>query len=394
VNTNALNAEITTPGNIQRAIINIEGELVKVIETMAFRTDDLDGATLGEFSDSMRFNDIIFGGHDNDFIHGIDGDDAVSGAEALPVYYSGTPYGFEAVNTFVKNMQSAPPNGTPDLADNPFWFNFAPYNPGEILRYEGKTIVDGTGQDPKTREEFAWYDEFNPHRKIMFDFDYDFGTNPELFAPLATLTGVSNPIDFILNFEETEGPNGYPFEEDGGAMTTDGNDRIFGDVGHDWLVGGTGRDHMYGGRGDDLINMDDNHDSGPGGKVGPHDPPADPLDNTQSDEYQAYSDIVYAGAGRDIMILNTGADRSIDWVGEFNSYIVPFSPFGAFHISRNLSPHVPEYLQDLSESDGADVRVAAGKLNNVPDAQLYVDDKNLDVRVDDPDPLRNYEPYG
>ncbi len=395
VNTNALNAEISTPGNIQRAILNIEGELVKVIETFAFRTDDLDGQTLGEFDDSMRFNDIIFGGLDNDFIHGIDGDDAISGAEALPVYYSGAGYGFEDVNTFLQNMQSAPPNGTPDLADDPFWFGFAPYNPGEILRYEGKTIVEGNGQNPKTRDEFAWYDEFNPRRKIMFDFDYDFGTLPgEDFAPLATETGIANTIDFLLNFNEDEGPLGYHYLGDENAMQTDGNDRIFGDVGNDWLVGGTGRDNMYGGRGNDLLNMDDNHDSGPGGRVGPHDPLPDPLDNTQSDEFQAYADIVYAGAGRDVMILNTGADRSIDWVGEFNSYIVPFSPFGAFHISRNLSPHVPEYLQDLSENDGADVRVDPGKLNNVPDAQLYVDQKNIDVRIDEPDPLRNYEPYG
>ena len=36
-----------------------------------------------------------------------------------------------------------------------------------------------------------------------------------------------------------------------------------------------------------------------------------------------------------MLIGNTGGDRLIDWVGEFNSYIVPFSPFGAFTISRS-----------------------------------------------------------
>ena len=40
-------------------------------------------------------------------------------------------------------------------------------------------------------------------------------------------------------------------------MPTDGNDHIFGDLGHDWLVGGTGRDTMWGGWGDDLLNADD-----------------------------------------------------------------------------------------------------------------------------------------
>jgi len=42
------------------------------------------------------------------------------------------------------------------------------------------------------------------------------------------------------------------------GVPTDGDDRIFGDLGNDWLVGGTGRDQVYGGWGDDLINLDDN----------------------------------------------------------------------------------------------------------------------------------------
>ena len=82
---------------------------------------------------------------------------------------------------------------------------------------------------------------------------------------------------------------------------TDGADRLFGDLGNDWLVGGTGRDHMYGGRGNDLLNLDDNHDSGFAGKPKPHDPPQGELDNTAADEFQAYADIVYSGAGRDVI---------------------------------------------------------------------------------------------
>jgi hypothetical protein len=202
----------------------------------------------------------------------------------------------------------------------------------------------------------------------------------------AVETAGDSVYDFLLNFNEDEGPLGYPFLGDDAAMMTDGNDRIFGDLGNDWIVGGTGRDNMYGGRGDDLLNMDDNHDSGASDKVGRHDPDPDPLDNTLSDEYQAYADIAYGGAGRDVLILNTGADRGIDWVGEYNSYIVPFSPFGAFHISRTLQPQLPEFLYDLSESDGTDM--------TTPDGARYVEQKTLDVRVDDPDPLRNFKPYG
>ncbi|MEH6585177.1 MAG: LEPR-XLL domain-containing protein [Halioglobus sp.] len=397
---NSLNAEISSPGNIQRAIINVENELIKGVELFAFRTDDLvdENATIGEdasdlvgeFDALIRFNDIIFGGLHNDFIHSGAGDDAVSGAEALEAYYSGVvpeaytgvDNGFATVNGFLQLHQSEAPDNPSALTDNPFWFDFAPYNPGDVLVFEGKTVVDGNGQKPSTRDEFFLYDEFNPRRRIMLDND-----------GLAVALEEDAVFDFILNFDQTEGELDTRFSD--GHLPSDGDDRIFGDLGNDWIVGGTGRDHMYGGRGFDLLNMDDDHDSGFSGRIGPHDDAPDPLDNKDSDEYQAYGDIVYSGAGRDVMILNTGADRAIDWVGEYNSYIVPFSPFGAFHISRSLQPQVPEFLYALSASDGIDVSVDETLTNtNTLDGQLYVDQKTADVRTDTPEEERAFEPYG
>ena len=58
-------------------------------------------------------------------------------------------------------------------------------------------------------------------------------------------------------------------------------------------------------------------------------------------------------------------------MGEFNSYLVPFAPFGAFTISRNVQPQIFDYLYDLSEADGADT-----------------------TRVVDGAASRNGEPYG
>ena len=55
-----------------------------------------------------------------------------------------------------------------------------------------------------------------------------------------------------------------------------------------------------------------------------------------------------------MLIGNTGGDRLIDWVGEFNSYLVPFAPFGMATVSRTLQPQLPEFLYALSASDGAD----------------------------------------
>ena len=43
---NSLNALVFTPGTIQRAIINVENELIKSVELFAFRTDDIEGQAI------------------------------------------------------------------------------------------------------------------------------------------------------------------------------------------------------------------------------------------------------------------------------------------------------------------------------------------------------------
>jgi hypothetical protein len=180
-----------------------------------------------------------------------------------------------------------------------------PFNPGDILGYGDEKIGGGSAK----AGEFAWYDEYNPLVKID---------------------------GFLLNFDATEGP-----ATDTGK-NTDGDDAIFGDLGNDWIVGGTGQDHLYGGWGDDLLNADDNLETAEGA-------------NNAPDTDATYEDIAYGGAGRDVLIANTGGDRLIDWVGEFNSYIVPFAPYGIATISRTVQPQLPEYLYALSMSDGVDM---------------------------------------
>jgi hypothetical protein len=106
-----------------------------------------------------------------------------------------------------------------------------PADEGDILKYNSTT---GT---------FEAYDEFYPRLRID---------------------------GFLLNFDATQ---------------SDGDDRLFGDLGNDWLVGGTGRDHLYGGWGDDLLNADDDHDTNGGANDVPD---ADP----------SYADLAFGGAGR------------------------------------------------------------------------------------------------
>ncbi|NIV45481.1 MAG: hypothetical protein GWN46_00895, partial [Gammaproteobacteria bacterium] len=69
-------------------------------------------------------------------------------------------------------------------------------------------------------------------------------------------------------------------------------------------------------------------------------------------------------------------DRLIDWAGEFNSYIVPFAPFGSFTISRAPQPQLAEFLYALGAGDGVDGTrgLDAGNQdrNGEPDGELGV----------------------
>ena len=59
-----------------------------------------------------------------------------------------------------------------------------------------------------------------------------------------------------------------------------------------------------------------------------------------------------------MLIANTGGDRLIDWVGEFNSYLVPFAPFGLGTVSRQVPPALYDFLYMLSAAQGADFTIA------------------------------------
>jgi hypothetical protein len=286
--------------------------------------------------DPLYADDIIYGGLGSDWLHGGSGDDLVVGAEALEVAY------------FEEFAPYSSPDGsrTGTLARSDYTL---PYNPGNALGFEARKA-----------EEFAAYDEYNPLRKIVFN---------------EVITGgvVVSYDEFFANFDraDTGAPQDGVMEETGVPVYTDGNDKIFGDLGNDWLVGGTGRDNIYGGFGNDLLNADDDHESvaQPVRKV------TDPLGNNTPDTAISYQDIAYGGAGRDVLIGNTGGDRLIDWVGEFNSYLVPFAPFGMATVSRTLQPQLADYLYDLSENDGADTT------------------RTNDIGIG-ADPERNGEPFG
>jgi hypothetical protein len=127
-----------------------------------------------------------------------------------------------------------------------------------------------------------------------------------------------------------------------------GDKALFGDLGNDYLVAGMGRVRVYGGWGFDLIDLRASTvvDNGLNDM---------PVPNSHagagSPDWEA---LAFGGAGQDIFFAGTGGDRLIDWVGNHNSYYVPFSQFGMPAVSRTLMPFLPEFLYALSKSDGAD----------------------------------------
>ncbi|MHC5112421.1 MAG: hypothetical protein ACYTHJ_21390, partial [Planctomycetota bacterium] len=374
-----LNEEIYTPGRVQQAKVNIEGALVKSVDLTPF--DNVEGASLlpGQsadptFHDPQFADDVIFGGLADDFIHGGSGDDAIGGGEALPESYAPV-------------ISGDPGQGSPGQGNNPgttatpidylVRTDFSrPWNPGNLLLFgdgdehwnEPNPVLQRTG-------EFFLYDEYDPRRIILFDSTTDQVWKDDAIDP-------NNPANadslkhYFLNQRDFEGtdntdlqldgtilsfvdfaPNGTPIGDEV-EVESDGNDVIFGDMGNDWIVGGTGRDHIYGGFGNDLMNADDVL-GGPDniydtGNFGSADEDDAGLNNTP-ETHISWEDRVFGGAGLDILIGNTGGDRLIDNLGEFNSYLVPFAPFGVATVSRQVPPQLWDFLSAQAASDGVDL---------------------------------------
>ena len=338
-NGTVLNEFIKTPGSIQQATINVSGELKKSVNLTPFSIDPSWNGQNDEFVSTGSKNnspllftdeghysdDIIFGGLGDDVAHGGSGDDAISGGEALADAYTQV---YDAAGQLKGLVRS-------DFGH--------PINVGDSLRFNPDD-PDGWHRDSTRRAgEFALYDEYDPRRKILLESDglaAKDDTGVEWFLNFSTDEGVFRPAGAIAN-AKGQTPSEYA------AAWDDGSDALFGDLGNDWIVGGTGKDNLYGGFGNDLLNADDDHETDTADVDGQY-------DNESPDTQPYYEDRAYGGAGRDILIANTGGDRLIDWVGEFNSYLVPFAPFGMATVSRTMQPQLAEFLYALSASDGAD----------------------------------------
>ncbi len=378
-----LNQWIASPGDVQTAVINIEGDLKKTVDLTPFNlTPNASGADQPLF-DANNSDDVIFGGlggeiqaypdqigglarNDDDpsgtargiagdFLHGGAGDDAMAGGEAIENAYTQV-YGADGV-----------------LLPSAYRSDWTrPFNPGDLLHFgEDSDAWHSNGPVGERIGEFALYDEYDPRRTILLNTD-------------ATVNKTGDGLMWFLNLRSDEGPQLDGCVETAPNSTcirydlrrSDGADAIFGDLGNDWVVGGTGQDTLWGGWGNDLLNADDVMTTMGEGAFGTGmDRKIQPSDNDTPDTHPLYQDRAYGGAGLDILIGNTGGDRLIDWVGEYNSYIVPFAPFGIATVSRQVPPWLYEFLYSLSASQGADPTRASdtgrdAERNGEPDGEL------------------------
>ncbi|WP_203230655.1 calcium-binding protein [Agromyces humi] len=343
---------ISTPGQVQTATINVAGQLVKAADLTVYNLGPNENMSQHQVANQPTFDannsdDIIFGGWGGDWIHGGAGDDAISGAEAI---------GVGGTSGYAQHFDG---DGDPiglELID------FAhPWNPGDVLHFGADTNAWHSNNHNEIRlGEFLLYDEYDPRRVILFNGDgtvWKGGTAPwsrPFFLNNEVLSG--NWVTACIAVDNQGNCTGTKTNQ-----PSDGDDVLFGDLGNDWSVGGTGQDTLWPGWGNDLSNADDDLTTNGG------------LNDAPDGVNSSYQDRVYGGAGLDILIGNTGGDRLIDWVGEFNTYLVPFAPFGIATVSRQVEPQLPLFLYALSRSQGADPTRATDTGE---------------------DPARNGEPYG
>jgi Ca2+-binding RTX toxin-like protein len=334
-----LNKLISSPGDMLQAVINPADEIGAELIGRLYHTVDLTPFSLYGSDDPREMdldvapqfaNDIIYAGLGSSFLHGGSGDDAMLGAEALQEFYA------------------------------------APINPGNVLRF---------GQDVAI--EFPDYDADNPRAKIE-PFLLNFETLPQILDILVGMGILEQDGDDLILPHDVAPyliyEMGLPTDEAGnGIIVIDAHGLpqhdvkiaetvMFGGLGNDWMVGGPDNNVLFGGYGSNLLNVDNDHDTNDG-----QNDEEDPLNIN-------IEDIAYGGGGRDVLIGNSSGDRLIDWLGEYNTYIVPFAPFGNATVIRSPSPATMDFLYDLSAALGADPTRAAD--------------------VEGSDPARNGEPYG
>jgi Ca2+-binding RTX toxin-like protein len=320
--------------------------------------DTIHGESGNDTVYGMTGNDALFGDGQNDDLIGGSGDDWIYGGTG-----NDGVLGDDGRLLTAKNGTAEPLNGiaatTQQLANtNDQIFTQTIFATGTITKYArfqafengGADVIfgglgndflhGGAGMDAISGAEALAAFAVPPANKPVLSFNNGL-RRFTLFNPGFGLNKIAN---FFLNFDA--GPLGNTID--------DGADMLFGDNGHDWLVGGTNADRLFGGMGDDVLNADDQLDTNGGSN------------NIPDVGAESSPDIVFGGGGLDRLIANATTDRLIDWNGEFNQYLMPFT--GTYPtVIKASSDILANALRLLGAGSGMDTRLVepAGELGLV-----------------------------
>ncbi|HSL11509.1 MAG TPA: calcium-binding protein [Actinomycetota bacterium] len=147
--------------------------------------------------------------------------------------------------------------------------------------------------------------------------------------------------------------------------------------------GGVGHDHLFGGYGADYLDVRPRSAASAPGifpapdpetwfqVAGPPDLPGDPSEASPTgvfydqDNFEGI-DYIYGGWDQDTLQANEGdngpviGDRLLDWAGSYNGYYLCPSTYGDWVSTRALAPGLADFIQKMSEGDGATATATPG----------------------------------
>jgi Ca2+-binding RTX toxin-like protein len=223
----------------------------------------------------------------------------------------------------------------------------------------------------------------------------------QLYSFDSLLPNVGSGDDTMFGGDGHDSMHGGPGADVMGG--NEGDDYMFGDdstlvtfplatyspVGGDAMWGGAGHDTMFGGHGVDYIDVLPRPSYVDKKGTFPRDPQSwfdavlnDPI--AANGHAGAYSglDIMYGGWDQDWMQLDVSApgpppgDRALDWNGGFNAYYRCDPAYGDWGITRQHSPSMQTFLQDLAFGMGAVQTATAGTSGYNETAMVFPGDKN------------------
>jgi hypothetical protein len=172
-----------------------------------------------------------------------------------------------------------------------------------------------------------------------------------------------------------------------------GDDHLFGDDGPDVMWGGFDHDHLWGGYGDDYLDVVPRPEMTVSKNKKETVLPPDPKEWFAFGETENFQDVdyIYGGWDQDAMQADTAdegpvsGDRLLDWVGAYNAYYLCPGVYGEYVVTRDLSPGLQSFLQQLGLSDGAVTPTTSGASGFDEVAIVYTSDVGANSHPVHPD---------